>query len=61
MLLADLAVLKVSDINVDQNIAVVLGKGNRRRFCQFGHKTAQALERRWHAGRGEAPSAVVGK
>jgi site-specific recombinase XerD len=42
---AELASLTVSDVDLDQNIAVVTGKGNRRRFCQFGHKTAQAIDR----------------
>jgi integrase/recombinase XerC len=40
-----LAGLTVHDIDLDQDIAVVLGKGRRTRACPFGVKTAQALDR----------------
>lgn len=41
----ELSNLKVSDIDLEQNVAFVLGKGRRPRACPFGHKTAQALDR----------------
>lgn len=37
--------LKVEDIDFENNVAVVLGKGRRPRACAFGRKTAQALDR----------------
>ena len=42
---AELAGLKVSDIDFDQSVLVVLWKGRRPRSCPFGRKTAQALDR----------------
>lgn len=45
MRLAELAGLRVDDIDHDQDVAVVLGKGRRERACPFGNKTALALER----------------
>lgn len=39
------AALKLSDVDFDTNVAVVLGKGRRPRACPFGVKTAQALDR----------------
>lgn len=42
---AEIAGLKVGDVDFDHNIAVVLGKGRRPRACPFGRKTAQALDR----------------
>jgi len=41
----ELAGLKVDDIDLERNLAVVLGKGRRPRACPFGRKTAQALDR----------------
>lgn len=37
--------LKVEDVDFEQNIAVVLGKGRRARACPFGRKTARDLDR----------------
>jgi site-specific recombinase XerD len=37
--------LRVSDIDLDQDVAVVMGKGRRPRACPFGRKTALALDR----------------
>lgn len=37
--------LKVSDLDWETNVAVVLGKGNRPRACPFGKKAAIALDR----------------
>jgi site-specific recombinase XerD len=37
--------LTVDDIDLDDQIAVVTGKGRRRRACPYGHKTALALDR----------------
>ena len=42
---AELAGLKVDDVDLDQQVAIVLGKGRRPRACPFGSKTAQALDR----------------
>jgi len=42
---SELASLSVTDIDLDQDVAVVLGKGRRPRACPFGDKTGQALER----------------
>ncbi len=32
----------VEDVDLDQEAAVVMGKGRRPRACPFGHKTGQA-------------------
>lgn len=45
MRLAELAGLRVVDVDLDQDVAVVLGKGRRPRVCPFGAKTAAALDR----------------
>lgn len=37
--------LSTADIDLDQDVAVVLGKGNRIRGCPFGVRTAKALRR----------------
>lgn len=42
---AELAGLKVLDVDFDANVALVLGKGRRPRSCPFGRKAAQALDR----------------
>lgn len=42
---AELAGLKVTDIDFDLDVALVLGKGRRPRSCPFGKKSAQALDR----------------
>jgi site-specific recombinase XerD len=42
---AELAHLSVSDVDLDQSVVVVLGKGRRPRTCPFGHKTGIALDR----------------
>jgi site-specific recombinase XerD len=41
----ELAGLKLEDVNLDEEAAVVLGKGRRPRSCPFGHKTGQAIDR----------------
>ena len=41
----ELAGLKVEDIDLDSNVALVLGKGRRQRACPFGRKTSLALDR----------------
>ena len=33
------------DVDFEQNIALVLGKGRRQPECPFGRRTAQALDR----------------
>jgi site-specific recombinase XerD len=42
---AELAGLERDDIDMDQQVAIVMGKGRRPRACPFGNKTAQALDR----------------
>jgi len=42
---AELASLRVSDVDFDLNVALVTGKGDRRRSSPFGQKTAQAIDR----------------
>ncbi|MDQ3222692.1 MAG: tyrosine-type recombinase/integrase [Gemmatimonadota bacterium] len=42
---AELAGLRVGEIDLDHNVAVVLGKGSRPRACPFGKRTAVALDR----------------
>jgi site-specific recombinase XerD len=42
---AELAGLKLDDIDMDQQVAIVMGKGRRPRACPFGNKTAQAIDR----------------
>lgn len=45
MRLAELAGLRLGDLDLDQGVAVVLGKGRRPRACPFGARTSQALDR----------------
>ncbi|MHB1444845.1 MAG: tyrosine-type recombinase/integrase [Acidimicrobiales bacterium] len=45
MRLSELAGLAVADIDFDDEIAVVMGKGSRPRACPFGGKTARTLDR----------------
>jgi site-specific recombinase XerD len=42
---SELATLALTDIDLNQDVAVVLGKGRRPRACPFGDKTGQAIER----------------
>ncbi len=42
---AELLGLRVEDVDLDQDVAVVLGKGSRERACPFGDKTGQVLDR----------------
>ncbi len=42
---AEIIGLRVDDIDLDQDVAVVLGKGRRARACPFGKKTAMAVDR----------------
>ena len=42
---AEIATLRVEDLDFDHNVALVVGKGRRPRACPFGRKTAQALDR----------------
>jgi site-specific recombinase XerD len=41
----ELAGLKVADIDFEQDVAYVMGKGRRPRACPFGSSTARALDR----------------
>jgi site-specific recombinase XerD len=45
MRLSEMAGLALSDIDLDADVALVLGKGRRPRACPFGDKTGQAIER----------------
>lgn len=52
--------LRLADVDLDEGVAIVLGKGRRPRACPFGSKTAQAIDRylrarasHAHAGREE--------
>ncbi|HEY7068337.1 MAG TPA: tyrosine-type recombinase/integrase [Chloroflexota bacterium] len=56
MRLAECAGLRVEDVDLDQNVALVLGKGRRPRACTFGRRTALALDRYLRA-RMERPDA----
>ena len=42
---AEIAGLKMEDLDLDRNLAYVMGKGRRPRSCPFGRKTANALDR----------------
>ena len=42
---AECAGLKVTDVDFESEVAVVMGKGRRARACPFGRRTAQALDR----------------
>jgi len=42
---AELAGLRLEDVDFDHEVALVLGKGRRPRACPFGHRTGQALDR----------------
>jgi site-specific recombinase XerD len=48
MRMSELANLKVTDVDLDARVAVVIGKGRRPRACPFGAKTAAALDRYMH-------------
>jgi site-specific recombinase XerC len=37
--------MTVEDVDFDQDLIYVLGKGRRERACPFGRKTAMALDR----------------
>lgn len=41
----ELAGLKVEDIDFEQDVAYVVGKGSRPRACPFGARTGQAIDR----------------
>jgi integrase/recombinase XerC len=45
MRLAELAGLTVDDLDLDMDVAIVLGKGRRHRAVPFGARTGQALDR----------------
>lgn len=48
---SELAGLNVEDLDFDNDVAVVLGKGRRPRACPFGRKTKLALDRYLRRGR----------
>ena len=57
MRLNELAGLTVSEVDLDQDVAVVLGKGRRPRACPFGRKTAAILDRYLRARRTQPAAA----
>lgn len=42
---AELTGLQIRDLDLNLDVAIVIGKGDRRRSAPFGQKTAQALDR----------------
>jgi len=42
---AELLGMTVEDVDLDQDVVYVLGKGRRERACPFGRRTAMALDR----------------
>jgi site-specific recombinase XerD len=42
---AECTYLKIADVDLTDNVAVVMGKGRRPRACPFGKKTALAIDR----------------
>ena len=42
---AELVHMTIEDIDLDQDVAYVVGKGRRPRACPFGSKTSQAIDR----------------
>lgn len=42
---AELLGLSVEDLDLDQDVAIVVGKGRRQRACPFGHKTGVVIDR----------------
>lgn len=54
MRLSELTNLTLDDVDLDQEVALVMGKGRRPRACPFGTKTAQALSRYMKLRRGHA-------
>ena len=55
---SELANLTVDDLELDQDVAIVLGKGRRPRSCPFGAKTGQALDRYLRARRSHRHAAT---
>lgn len=45
MRLSELVMLTLDDVDLEQDVAVVMGKGRRPRVCPFGAKTGQAIDR----------------
>jgi site-specific recombinase XerD len=45
MRLSELTKLRVDEVDLDDDVAIVTGKGGRPRTCPFGSRTAQALDR----------------
>lgn len=58
---SELAGLTLEDVDLDGNVACVLGKGRRPRVCPFGRKTALALDRylRVRAAHRDVPAAQL--
>jgi site-specific recombinase XerD len=51
---AELAGLSVEDLDLNAQVAIVLGKGSRKRFVPFGARTTEALDRYLRARRAHA-------
>ena len=41
----EIAGLRLADVDLEEGVAIVLGKGRRPRACPFGSRTAQAVDR----------------
>jgi site-specific recombinase XerD len=52
MRLSELTQLRLGDLDFEEGVALVLGKGGRPRACPFGRRTALALEEYLDARRG---------
>lgn len=63
--LTEISQLAVADVDLDQQVCRVLGKGRRERLLPFGVKTAEALDRYLRARQGDrhanAPSLWLGE
>ena len=59
------AALRLDDLDMDQDVALVMGKGHRPRACPFGKQTARALDRylrmRRSHPRADSPALWLGK
>ena len=58
MRLSELASLRVDDIDLDADVATVMGKGRRPRSCPFDKKTSNALDRYLRRARAKNPRAA---
>ena len=55
----ELANLRIDDVDLDQCVAYVVGKGNRPRQCPFGACTDQSIDRHLRQRNGRGPDANI--